>query len=62
MESEKERLVKLLKTLHSLATRVPEVILTPVDCTFPVLKSQGVSVMHVFNYGFISKHLGFFMS
>jgi hypothetical protein len=46
MTSEEERLARLRRTLHSLATRVPKIILTRVDRTFPVLKNQAVSVMH----------------
>jgi hypothetical protein len=46
MTSEEERLARLRRTLHSLATRVPKVILTLVDWTFPVLKNKAVSVMH----------------
>ncbi|XP_023722659.1 zinc finger protein OZF isoform X2 [Cryptotermes secundus] len=40
MTSEEERLARLRRTLHSLATRVPKIILKPVDSTFPVLKNQ----------------------
>jgi hypothetical protein len=47
MASEEERLARLRRTLHSLATRVPKVILTRVDCTFPVLKSDAVNLMHL---------------
>jgi hypothetical protein len=46
MTSEEERLAKLQRTLHSLATRVPEIILTRVDWTFSVLKNTAVSVLH----------------
>jgi hypothetical protein len=46
MTSEEERFVRLRRTLHSLATRVPKIILTRVDWTFPVLKNKTVSVMH----------------
>jgi hypothetical protein len=45
MTSEEERLARLRRTLHSLATRVPKIILTPVDWTFPVLKNKAVSAM-----------------
>jgi type II secretory pathway component PulJ len=46
MTTEEERLARLRRVLHSLATRVPKVILTRVECTFPVLKNQAVSVKH----------------
>jgi hypothetical protein len=46
MTNEEERLVRLRRTLHSLATRVPKVILKRVECTFPVLKNRAVSVMN----------------
>jgi hypothetical protein len=46
MSSEEERLARLRRTLHSLATRVPKIILTPVDWIFPVLKIKAVSVTH----------------
>jgi hypothetical protein len=44
MTTEEERLSRLRRVLHSLATRVPKIILTRVECTFPVLKNQAVSV------------------
>jgi hypothetical protein len=44
MRSEEERLARLRRTLHSLASRVPKIILTRVDWTFPVLQSKAVSV------------------
>jgi hypothetical protein len=44
MTTEEERLARLRRVLHSLATRVPKVILNRVECTFPVLKNQAVSV------------------
>jgi hypothetical protein len=47
MTNEEERLARLRRTLHSLATRVPKVILKRVDCTFPVLKNRAVSVMNL---------------
>jgi hypothetical protein len=51
MTSEEERLARLRRMLHSLATRVPKIILTRVDWTFPVLKNKAVSVMHpIMNY------------
>ncbi|XP_023703792.1 zinc finger protein 660-like [Cryptotermes secundus] len=40
MASEEERLARLRMTLHSLATRVPKIILIRVDWTFPALKNQ----------------------
>ncbi|XP_023706773.1 gastrula zinc finger protein XlCGF7.1-like [Cryptotermes secundus] len=40
MASEEVRLSRLRRTLHSLATRVPKIILTRVDWTFPALKNQ----------------------
>jgi hypothetical protein len=46
MTSEEERLARLRRTLHSLATRVPKIILKRVESTFPVLKKKAVSVMH----------------
>jgi hypothetical protein len=46
MTIEERRLARLRRTLHSLATRVPKIILTRVDRTFPVLKGKAVSVMH----------------
>jgi hypothetical protein len=46
MTSEEERLAGLRRTLHSLATRVPKIILKRVDSTFPILKNNAVSVMH----------------
>jgi hypothetical protein len=46
MRSEEGRLARLRRSLHSLATRVPKIILTRVDWTFPVLKGKAVSVMH----------------
>jgi hypothetical protein len=47
MTSEEERLARLRRTLHSLATRVPKIILTRVDLKFPALKNKAVSVMHL---------------
>jgi hypothetical protein len=46
MTSEEERLERLRRTLHSLANRIPKIILTRVDWTFPVLKNKAVSVTH----------------
>jgi hypothetical protein len=46
MTTEEERLSELRRVLHSLATRVPKVILTRVECIFPVLKIRAVSVKH----------------
>jgi hypothetical protein len=46
MTSEEGRLARLRRTLHSLATRVPKIILTRVDWTLPVLKNKAISVMH----------------
>jgi hypothetical protein len=46
MTSDEERLARLRRTLHSLATRVPKIILKRVDSTLPVLKNNAVSVMH----------------
>jgi hypothetical protein len=45
MTNEEERLAKLRRTLHCLATRVPKIILKRVDSTFPVLKDKVVSAM-----------------
>jgi hypothetical protein len=50
MTTEEERLARLRRVLHSLATRVPKVILTRVESTFPVLKNQAVSVKHSIMY------------
>jgi hypothetical protein len=44
MTNKEERLVTLGRTLHSLATRVPKIILTRVDWTFPVLENKAVSM------------------
>jgi hypothetical protein len=44
MTSEEERLERLGRTLHSLATRVQKIIRTRVDWTIPVLKNEAVSV------------------
>jgi hypothetical protein len=44
MTSEEERLPRLRRTLHSLATRVSKIILIWVDSTFPVLKVKALSV------------------
>jgi hypothetical protein len=58
MTGEEELLARLRRTLHSLATRVPTIILTRVDWTFSVLKNQAVSVMHsIMSEAFMS--LGF---
>jgi hypothetical protein len=46
LASEEERLARLRRTLHSLATRVPKIILTRVDSTFSLLKNKAVSGMH----------------
>jgi hypothetical protein len=46
MVTEEERLARLRRTLHSLATLVPKIILTRVDRTYPVLRDQAVSAMH----------------
>jgi hypothetical protein len=61
MTSEEGRLARLRRTLHSLATRVPKVILTRVDRTFPVLKRKTVSVMHSVLYLY-QKHLHHYVS
>jgi hypothetical protein len=45
MTSEEERLARLRRMLHSLATRVPKIILKRVDSTFPALKIKTVSVI-----------------
>jgi hypothetical protein len=46
MTSEEERLARLRRTLHSLAKRIPKIILIRVDCSYRVLKDQVVSVMY----------------
>jgi hypothetical protein len=43
MTSEEERLARLRRTLHSLATLVPKIILTRVEWRSPVLKNKAVS-------------------
>jgi hypothetical protein len=43
---EEEHFLELRRVLHSLATRVPKVILKRIECTFPVLKNRAVSVKH----------------
>jgi hypothetical protein len=64
MSSEEERLARLRRMLHSLATRVPKIILTRVDWIFPVPKNKAVSVIHsimdLYQKHFMS--LGFFVS
>jgi hypothetical protein len=57
MASEEERLAGLRRTLHSLATRVPKIILTLVDSTFPVLKERAA-----LNYDLCYKHLYHYVS
>jgi hypothetical protein len=60
-----ERLLRLKKILHSLATRVPKIILQRVEEVYPALKESLVSVVYfvnqkifsdgfVFNFGFLS--------
>jgi hypothetical protein len=59
-----ERLLRLKKILHSLATRVPKIILQRVE-VYPALKESLVSVVYfvnqkifsdgfLFNFGFLS--------
>ncbi|XP_069700837.1 zinc finger protein 431-like isoform X2 [Periplaneta americana] len=45
MENEEERIAKLHRTLHSLATRIPRIVLQQVEEVFPALKdSTGINI------------------
>jgi hypothetical protein len=56
MTSEEGRLARLRRTLHSLESQVPKIILTLVDWTFPVQKNKAVRVIHPIMYLY-QKHI-----
>lgn len=45
--NEAERIARLMRTLHSLATRIPRVVLKRVETIFPALRKKLVSSVNI---------------